>query len=84
MFELSSNGVLKPIIDIGNITCRQQLPPTYVLNGSLYLASRSLLERENSFINAQTLGYVMSPERSIDIDTLLDWKWAEFLLHHQH
>ena len=84
MFGMTSNRVLNPLMDIGDITCRQQLPPTYTLNGSLYLASRSFLQRERSFINAQTLGYVMPKERSVDIDTVLDWQWGEFLMRQQN
>ena len=84
MFGMSSKGVLHPLMNIENISCRQQLPPTYTLNGSLYLASRSFLQRERSFINAQTLGYVMPQEHSVDIDTLLDWKWGEFLMQRQN
>jgi CMP-N,N'-diacetyllegionaminic acid synthase len=44
------------------------------------LASRSFLELERTFLTADTIGYVMPPQRSVDIDTLLDWQWAEFLM----
>jgi CMP-N-acetylneuraminic acid synthetase len=63
--------------------CRQQLPPAYALNGAFYLASRSFLERERSFLTSKTVGYVMPPEQSVDIDTALDWQWGEFLMHQQ-
>jgi len=26
------------------------------------------------------MAYIMPPERSVDIDTLLDWQWAEYLM----
>jgi len=29
------------------------------------------------------VGYVMPAERSVDIDTPLDWKWAELLMEQQ-
>ncbi len=80
MFSLTPDLVLQPLINRSDVACRQQLPPVYALNGALYLASRSFLEREKSFFGAQTLGYVMSPEHSVDIDTLLDWQWGEFLM----
>jgi N-acylneuraminate cytidylyltransferase len=54
-----------------------------VLNGALYLASRTYLEQERSFLAEDTLGYVMPPERSVDVDTPLDWQWGEFLMQ-QH
>ena len=83
MFALSPGQLLEPLVALSNAACRQQLPPAYALNGSLYLASRSFLERERSFLTANTVGYVMPPERSVDIDSPLDWQWAEFLMQQQ-
>jgi len=80
MFSLSSEQVLEPLVDHSDAACRQQLPPAYALNGALYLASRSFLERERSFLTPNTMGYLMPPERSVDIDSLLDWQWGEFLM----
>ncbi len=80
MFTLSSQQLLEPLSIYPDSDRRQQLPPIYVLNGALYLASRTFLERELSFHSANTVGYVMPPERSVDIDTPLDWQWGEFLM----
>ena len=80
MFGLSPEQVLEPLDVHSDASCRQQLAPAYALNGALYLASRCFLERERSFLTPQTTGYVMPPERSVDIDTLLDWQWGEFLM----
>ena len=79
IFGLTPENVLQTLSEFPMADCRQQLPPTYALNGSLYLASRSFLEREKSFLSQNTLGFVMPPERSVDIDTMLDWQWGEFL-----
>ena len=83
MYALSPEQVIQPLLDIPDATCRQQLPPAFVLNGALYLASRSLLEQERSFLVAKTVAYVMPPERSVDIDTLLDWHLGELLMKQQ-
>lgn len=83
MFELSPQQQLEPLLPSEAAACRQQLPPAYALNGALYLASRKFLEREHSFLTADTLGYVMPPERSLDIDSPLDWQWGEFLMQQQ-
>ena len=79
MYGLSQDQRLEPLLELDEIHCRQQLPPAYVLNGALYLASRVFLLREHSFIREDTVGYVMPPERSVDIDTPFEWQWAEFL-----
>ena len=83
MFGLSPTQELQPLSMRSDAVCRQQLPSAYMLNGAIYLASRSFLEREASFLTPQTLGYVMAPEHSVDIDTLLDWQWGEFLMQQQ-
>jgi len=83
MFGLSPQQHLEPLLPSPEAACRQQLPPAYSLNGALYLASRLFLERERSFLTTETVGYVMPPERSVDIDSPLDWKWGECLMQHQ-
>ncbi|WP_115131483.1 cytidylyltransferase domain-containing protein [Synechococcus sp. N26] len=83
MFTLSPDRVLNPFIDSPDVSCRQELPTAYILNGALYLASRSFLEREKSFRNSKTVGYVMPLDYSVDIDTPLDWEWGEFLKQRQ-
>ncbi len=84
MFGLSPTQVLQPLMNLPHASCRQQLPPAYVLNGALYLASRSFLEREHTFLTSNTVAYVMPPERSVDIDSPLDWQWGEFLMYQQN
>ena len=83
MYSLSQDQLLEPLLLMDAADCRQQLSATYMLNGALYLASRAFLLREHAFIGPDTLGYVMPVERSVDIDTLLDWQWAEFLMEKQ-
>ena len=83
MYGLSVDQLLEPLLQLDGAYYRQQLPPAYVLNGAIYLASRSFLLREQAFIAPDTMGYVMPAERSVDIDTLLDWQWAEFLMEQQ-
>lgn len=83
MYKLSQEQWLEPLLELDEIDCRQLLPPAYVLNGALYLASREFLRREQVFIAAGTIGYLMPPERSMDIDTQLDWNLAEFLMKQQ-
>ena len=83
MYSLSQDQRLKLLLQLDGAHCRQQLPPVYVLNGALYLATRALLLREQAFIAPDTVGYVMPAERSVDIDSPLDWQWAEFLMEQQ-
>ena len=59
---------------------RQALPPAYVLNGAVYLNHRESLLRDQTFLPKGARAYVMPPERSLDINTELDFRFAEFTL----
>ena len=84
MVRLGAAGELSPFLltDASTADCRQQLEPAYALNGALYLCERAWLQNHKSLMGPGTLGYLMPPERSVDIDTPLDWLWAETLLQH--
>ena len=61
-------------------TRRQDLPDTYQPNGAIYIAELDWLRRHRDFYAPETVGYVMPPERSVDIDTILEFRLAEVLL----
>lgn len=46
------------------------------LNGALYVARAEWLRKTKSFLNSQTLGFLMPASRSLDIDTPEDWRQA--------
>lgn len=56
------------------VSRRQDLPPVYTLNGAIYIARTDWLRRTRSFVGADTVGYRMPRERSIDIDTAQDFE----------
>lgn len=59
---------------------RQTLKTYYRLNGVIYIADWNYLKETGSFVGEQTCAYIMPQERSIDIDSELDFKFSEFLL----
>lgn len=64
--------------DAGVSLRRQDLPPALMLNGAVYAADTAWLIRERSFLqDGQTRAWTMPAERSIDIDTLDDFREAE-------
>jgi len=82
-YRLDASGIMSPFLEAAPAACRQQLEKAYSLNGALYLCDRTWLETNGSFIGPNTQGYPMPQERSVDIDTPLDWLWAETLIKHQ-
>ena len=79
-YRLTKGHALERMVAAEPIARRQDLPQALALNGALYFAAANWLRRSGSFVGTETLAYVMPRERSIDIDTQLDWKFAELLL----
>lgn len=63
-----------------NITRRQDLPKIYEINGAVYVARTESFKKYKTLETPNMTGYVMEKEKSIDIDTLIDFKMAEFIL----
>jgi CMP-N,N'-diacetyllegionaminic acid synthase len=62
---------------------RQDLTPkAYVRNGTVYALKRDAVMGENGklFGHDFSVGYEMPAERSVNIDTEIDWKLAELLM----
>ncbi|UWR35722.1 acylneuraminate cytidylyltransferase family protein (plasmid) [Sulfitobacter sp. W027] len=84
MYSFKEGGQLKPFLQMPTgITRRQDFPPAYVLNGALYFVRSDVFANERSFMVTGTIGYEMSSQDSVDIDTLEDFVLAERLLSHQ-
>ncbi len=79
-YLLSEDQSLERLINVVPVARRQDLPPAFAINGAMYFADANWLRRSLSFVDTETLAYVMPKERSIDLDTPLDWKFAELLL----
>ena len=60
---------------------RQDLPTYYSLNGAIYITTPDFMRENKSFYSNKTIPYIMSKEKSIDLDTPFDFKLVEFLLN---
>lgn len=60
-------------------TPRQELPTYYRLNGAIYLLKQEELQKESMFKD-KCFAYIMPKERSVDIDTELDFWIAQYIL----
>jgi len=59
---------------------RQDAPKSYDMNASIYIWKRDVILSENSIFLENTGLYVMPEERSIDVDTELDYRFVEFIM----
>lgn len=80
MYRIEPDLRLQRLINGPSITRRQDLPPVYSINGALYYAEVKWLRRHRALVTDETIGYLMAPERSVDLDSLLDWSLAECLI----
>lgn len=57
---------------------RQDLPTHYRLNGAVYIARDDFFREQKGFFGPQSYASVMPVNRSVDIDTLYDFEFAEW------
>ncbi len=77
--EMDSSGRLLLPADISKQ--RQELPETYQPNGAVYVADLDWFRTQRDFYGPGAIGYVMPAERSVDIDTMLDFLLAGAILN---
>jgi N-acylneuraminate cytidylyltransferase/CMP-N,N'-diacetyllegionaminic acid synthase len=79
--KIDPAGVLKDYFDIniGNKN-RQELGLSFMPNGAIFILKLSLLKNLYSYYSDNTYAFIMPSERSLDIDTPLDFEFAEFLV----
>lgn len=83
--KIDSHGVLRDYYDhqVDPLLNRQALCQAYVPNGAIFIFRYDFLKTHKTYYSDRTFPYIMPKERSIDIDTLRDFLWAEFLIQQQ-
>lgn len=80
MYTIENDRITPLLAQDKLIARRQELPKSYALNGAVYVAEINKLTIEKSFITEKTVAYIMSQEKSFDIDTIIDFKICESLM----
>jgi len=81
MVEVDESGKVRLSKQLPTIVVRRQdAPPCYDMNASIYVWKRDALFEYTSLFNDTTALHVMPEERSIDIDSELDFKLVEFVM----
>lgn len=78
---IDEKGILRDYFDIkiGNKN-RQNIEKAYMPNGAIFILKYSLIKEKYSYYSNKTYPYIMPLERSIDIDSKLDFEFAEYLI----
>lgn len=61
---------------------RQKLKTYYRINGALYIRKIEYVSDEIKILDSKEYAYIMDRRRSVDIDVLEDFEYAEFLMMH--
>lgn len=80
--KINNDGFLEDFLsyDKINLTKRQDFPPIYIINGSIYIIKTNVLLEKKSFETNSTIAYVMERKYSIDIDDNMDFAIAETIM----
>jgi len=63
----------------------QDLPKYYRINGAIYICKTDRLIKENTFFLKDNIySYVMDKRKSVDIDDIFDYEFAQFLINSQY
>jgi len=79
---IGKENYLVNYIDQGfeNMKPRQTLPDVYIRNGAVYTSTRDSLYKHKSLVGDDCRGYIMTDDESVNIDSWVDMKIAEFLV----
>ena len=85
MWKLSDDGRMSPLLNLPDIiepynSPRQVLPPTYWQTGHIDAIRTETILNRGSLSGDMIWSLVLDPRYSVDIDTLKDWQWTEWLI----
>jgi len=83
MKRIVDHNRLVNFIDQGfeNMRPRQDLPPVYIRNGSLYLTPSQEIRNQITLVTNDAYGYVMDEKHSININNMEDFLISEHSLN---
>jgi N,N'-diacetyl-8-epilegionaminate cytidylyltransferase len=85
MVEKEQDGLIKLLnTQKGSIHRRQDVPQCFDLNTVAYATRPQFINSANGIFDGKVMGVEIPIERSIDIDTELDFKIAEYLMQNSH
>lgn len=80
MYSIDKENKLTPLIKTNKEIYQRQLASnSFVLNGAIYVAKVKYLIGSKSFLTNDTIAFQMPTLRSVDIDSEMDFLYAEFI-----
>lgn len=82
-FETQADGTLTVSKGDGLLTRRQDAPKAWQYNGAVYVINPDSIRRSPLGAFRRRIPYEMPRERSVDLDTPLDWEICETIMRHR-
>jgi CMP-N,N'-diacetyllegionaminic acid synthase len=83
--KISPEGILTEYFpEYASNKNRQEIETAYMPNGAIFIFRYDLLKKFRHYYSDKTYPYIMPAQRSVDIDTQLDFDFAEFLLQQEN
>lgn len=82
-FEEDAKGMLFISKGDDSFVRRQDCPPVYDFNGAIYVINPISLKAMPMNKFTKRVKYVMDREHSIDLDTMMDWMIAEYMIENK-
>lgn len=79
-FEENDKGFLKISKGDGLYTRRQDVPKAYEYNGAIYVINPASLKKMPLGKFSKRIKYEMDDIHSVDLDNMIDWKFAELII----
>ena len=79
-FEEDTEGMLHISKGDGHYTRRQDCPPVYEYNGAINIINPERMKAMPLNKFKKRVKYVMDREHSVDLDTMMDWMIAEYMI----
>lgn len=80
MVKLDTEGYASLVLPLGDITRRQDAPPVYDMTTVAYVTSPGFIRGHSGAFQGRVRVVEIPAERAVDIDTGLDFAFAEFLV----
>lgn len=79
---LDENSRITPLFE-EKVQNRQEIRPTYYPNGAVYVFKIDVV-KSGRYYTENSYAHVMPADRSVDVDTIDDFEYAEFLLRKRY
>jgi N-acylneuraminate cytidylyltransferase/CMP-N,N'-diacetyllegionaminic acid synthase len=77
---VNEEGKFEAIFTDNMLQNRQKLKKSFYPNGAIYIFKTAVIKK-GLYYTENSLAYIMPNNRSVDIDTIDDFEYAEFLIH---